>query len=77
MPLYYFNVQNDLFSEDLEGLELADFAAARVHAVAGARGIAAETVIEGHLDRQHYVEILDAARRSIAKVNFGDVIEIR
>jgi hypothetical protein len=77
VPLYYFNVQNDLFSEDFEGAELPDLDAARAHAAAGARSIAADNVMEGHLDREHFIEILDAQRRPLARVSFGDAVAIR
>lgn len=77
MPLYYFNVANDDETEDYEGAELADDAAAHAYAVVAARSLAAETVRHGHLDPSHRVDILNAAREPVGSVTFGEAVDIR
>jgi hypothetical protein len=77
MPLYYFNVRNDDFTEDFEGTELADAQAAHAYAIQAARGLAADTVSHGHLTAAHRIEIVDAAREPVGDVAFGEAVTIR
>lgn len=50
VPRYYFHIRNhDGFDEDLEGTELPSFEAAREEAIAAAREILAERVLQGDL----------------------------
>jgi len=77
MPLYYFNVRNDDFTEDFEGMELADAQAAHAYAVQAARSLAADTVSHGHLTAKHRIEIVDAAREQVGEVTFGEAVTIR
>lgn len=77
MPIYYFSVFNDDVTEDFEGAELADDAAAQAYAIAAARSLAAETVRHGHLDPGHRVDILNAAREPVGTVTFGEAVDIR
>lgn len=77
MMLFYFNVRNDDFTEDFEGLELADEQAAHAYAVQAARDLAAETVAHGHLDATHRIEIVDAEHQQVGSVAFGEAVTIR
>ena len=77
MPLYYFNVYNDDITIDPEGAELADPHAARAYAVKAARGLAAETVLHGHLTGSHRIEIVDAHQKPVDTVHFGDAVDMR
>ncbi len=77
MPLFYFNVRNDDFTEDFEGTELADAGAAHAYAIQAARSLAADTVARGHLTRDHAVEILDMDRQAVGAVTFGEAVAIR
>ena len=43
MPMYYFHLQDDDTITDTEGTDLADLAAARVHAVGVARELTANS----------------------------------
>jgi hypothetical protein len=76
MPTYYFNVRNDDFTEDFEGIELADVQAAHAYAIQAARGLAADTVAHGHLISSHCIEIVDSERRSVQRVSFGEAVTI-
>lgn len=77
MPLYLFNIRNDDDTDDYEGKELADDAAAHAYAVAAARSLAAETVGLGHLTLSHRIEIVNAARELVDVVTFAEAVEIR
>lgn len=77
MPLYFFNVYNDVVTLDDEGAELADDQAARAHAVKAARSLAADTVSQGHLAAHHYIEIVDKDRKPVATVRFDEAVDLR
>lgn len=59
VPHYYFHLHNDGDFPDEEGAELADAAAARVHAIGEAREMICEEVQKGHLNLDHCIEIED------------------
>jgi len=77
MPHYYFNIYNDDVTLDEEGADLADDQAARAYAVKAARSLAADTASKGHLTLDHRIEIVDADRKAVAAVRFGEAVEIR
>ena len=77
MAIYYFNVRNDDFTEDFEGIELADVQAAHAYAIQAARSPAADTVAHGHLISDHRIEIVDSERQAIQLVTFGEAVTIR
>lgn len=76
MPHYFFNIVNDDVTDDPEGAELADDAAAHAYAVRAARSLAADTVSMGHLGLSHCINIQNEAREAIGTVTFGDAIKI-
>ena len=60
MPRFYFNLCNGAeFAEDLEGVELADYAAARRTAVESLRGVMSGDVLMGDLNTASFIEIED------------------
>ena len=77
MPLYYFNLYNDAVTMDEEGIELADVAAARDHAIMEARHMAADSVLQGHFTGSHRIEFLDEARGAVGEVRFDEAVEVR
>jgi hypothetical protein len=77
MPMYYFNVYNDDVTLDDEGAELADFHAAHAHAIKGARSVAADTALHGHLGLSHRIEIVDGEQTVLGQVTFGEAVEVR
>ena len=77
MPLYYFDIYNDIETTDEEGAELADDGAARAYAVTSARSLAADCVKKGHLARSHLIRIFDADRNPVGDVRFDEAVEIR
>ena len=77
MSIYYFNIRNDDVTEDFEGAELADAAAARAYAILAARSLAAETVAHGHIGLSHRIEIVNAAREPVDIVTFAEAVDVR
>lgn len=77
MPLYYFNICNDAVTLDDEGVELADLHAARAHAVKGARSLAAETVLHGHVSASDRIEIVDKDQKLLDTVRFDEAVDFR
>jgi len=76
MPRYFFDLYNDDIAIDEEGRECADLKAARACATWEARNIAAEQVTGGRLVTSHRIDILDAARRLVGSVSFGEAVAI-
>ena len=76
MPLFYFHIHDDLDFIDEEGIEMADAAAARVAALAGARGIMSEEVKTGHLDLRHSIEVEDEEGDPVLTLPFSEAVEI-
>ena len=77
MPLYFFNLYNDVVSIAEEGIDLEDVQAARQYAVKEARTMAAESVRQGHLTCSHYIQYLDEAGTEVGTVRFDEAVEIR
>lgn len=76
MPRYFFNIRNDLTADDEEGLELADDESARETALEAARSLVCESVRNGHLNLDHFIEILDEGRQPLLKLTFRDAFTI-
>ena len=77
MPRYYFPIQNgDGSAPDDEGMELPDFEAAWIHAVAGARSMMSDSIRRGKLDLAAYIEIEDEARAVLERVTFREAVTI-
>ena len=77
MPLYYFQIFNDVITLDDEGAELSDEEAARAHAGKAARALASETVLLGHLSGSHRIDIVDSERKPVGSVHFDEAIVIK
>ena len=76
MPRFYFHLHNDVDSLDEEGRELPDLRAASQAALQDARQMAAESVMNGHLNLHHYVEVTDEQGQPVLHVAFGEVVKI-
>ena len=78
MPRFYFNLCNGAeFAEDPEGIELADYAAARRKAVDSLRGVMAGDLLMGDLNTASFIEIEDEQRELIETVSFAEVVSLR
>ncbi len=76
MPTYYFHVEDDEITHDLEGSLLADDVAARAYAVDAARSLAADYVRNGFFPLYHRIVVENAARAPVAQVTFREAVEI-
>jgi hypothetical protein len=78
MPIFYLNVTDVIgFTEDEEGHQLANEAAARTAAVAGLRDIAAAEIARGELNTGSFIEIINERREVVETVGFEDAVQIR
>ena len=78
MPRFYFNLCNGAeFTEDAEGAELADYAAARRTAIASLRDVMAGDLLMGDLNTASFIEIEDEQRELIETVSFTEVVNLR
>ena len=77
MPLFFFNLRNDLDADDLEGTDLPNLAAARERARAYAVNMAAASIQEHQrLNLDHRIEIADASGAVLETVYFRDVLTL-
>jgi hypothetical protein len=72
-----FNIRKDDVTEDFEGKELADYAAAHAYAKIAARSLAPDTDAHGHLGLSHRIEIVSEACELVGTVTFAEAVEIR
>ena len=77
MPHFYLDVCNtQADSPDEQGREFADLEAARADAIAGIRSILRDEVLEGRMDLNGEVRILDADRRLVMIVPYAEAVSI-
>lgn len=63
-------------TRDEEGLELPDLAAATREALAGARSLICEQVLQGRLNLAYRIEVAGADGAVLAVVTFADAVRI-
>jgi len=77
MTLYRFNLYNGIgFVADEEGRELPDVAAARDEALKAVRGIIADEVLQGRLDLNGRIEVMDGEGPPVITLAFAEAVEI-
>lgn len=77
MPLFFFNLRNDMSVDDEEGLELPNLEAARARAEAYALDMTAATVLEERkINLHHRIEVTDGMGQKVLTVEFGDLVTI-
>jgi len=77
MPRYFFHLVNDIETQDEDGRELTDAAAALEQARGEALAMAAVSVARhGHLLLNHRIVVTDEQGREIGIVRFGDVVSV-
>ncbi len=77
MPRYFLHIRGSHGDiEDTEGLVLADLEAARREAVAGARAMLCEEMMDGHLRLDERIDIENERRELLLSVHFRDVVRI-
>jgi len=77
MPRYFFHICNGTgFTEDEEGQELADEAAARSLAVKSARDVMTSDIRSGELDLSSFIEVEDENGTLCFSISFADAVNI-
>lgn len=76
MPVFYFNLYDDVVAIDDEGRELTDVGAARTEAIAAARELICEQVREGRLNLRHTIQVEDEDRRPVLTLPFSAALEV-
>lgn len=77
MPHYYFHVcDGGGVSADEEGLDVADLAAARTHAIDGIRSILSDEIRTGEVSIGGRVLIMDESNRILLTVPFTDAVKV-
>lgn len=76
MPRYYFDLHDDLDSDDPEGKVLADHGAAIDQAISEARHIICASVLPGHIDLNHNVDVRDDNHVVLGTVKSEDAIRV-
>jgi hypothetical protein len=78
MPRFYFHIHDGIgFAEDLEGRETAGLAAAKEHALKGARSLMSADVEDGELDLRGRIEVNDEAGACVLVLHFRDALLIK
>ena len=77
MPHYYFHVRNDIDTDDLEGMDLADEATARRFAVDNARVLMCETLRQsGNINVSHSIIVAGEDRSELFTLTFREAMTI-
>jgi len=76
VPVFYFDLHNDLDVADREGRDLSGMEAARENALCEAREMIAANVGEGRIDLNHFIQVRDEADNIVHRLLFGDAIII-
>lgn len=77
MPRFFFHLRNDLSVDDEEGVDLADLASARSHAIANIRELACEAVRSGELVLGHKIEVADESGSRVLTITYADAILVK
>lgn len=77
MPRFFFHIHDWMgFTEDEEGVELADLGTAGDRAVAGARSIISDEVLEGRLDLRGRIDVADERGAVLLTVPFRETVQM-
>lgn len=76
MPRYSFHLHDGETTDDLEGSELSDLAAARDQALVGARSLMAADIRGGRLDLGDWIQVTDEQNRELFRLSFCDAVTI-
>ena len=77
MPLYFFDLHNDVDASDPEGQELRDLAAAIAEAIKDARELMGASIKqEGKINLRHYINIRDEHGQVVHTVRFADAVTV-
>jgi len=75
VPRFYFHICNGSgFTEDTEGQEFPDEAAARKEAVRGLRDVGAGEMMRGEMNLGSFIEVEDELHNLVMTVEFGEAV---
>ncbi len=76
MARYYFHIHDShgLVPDD-EGRELPDLETVRGQALKGARSIISDDVMQGYVDMQRRIEVMDEAGEPVLTIRFDEAVE--
>jgi hypothetical protein len=78
MPLYFFDLHNDMDASDSEGQELSDLPAAKRLALKEARQMIAASVTEqGRIDLRHNIQVRDESGAIVHCIEFEDAVSVQ
>ena len=77
MPRYFFHIYDDVIAHDEEGTELPNAAAARLHALRGARSLIAEQVLHGYFVLSHWIDVVDDQGAPVMTIAFRDAVDVK
>ena len=77
MPRYFFHIRNDVHTDDTEGRELPDLAAAREFALDSARDLVCADIRRGWLNLDHNIIIANADGATLLTLTFREAFELR
>jgi hypothetical protein len=77
MPHYHLNLFNSADTNDEEGRDFKDLAAAKEEAIRSSRDLMAEHVKAGEpIDLGHYIEVADDEGKVLVTIDFRELITI-
>jgi hypothetical protein len=76
MPRYYFNLIGEHSVDDSDGLDLADEATARLHAVELAQALMRRTRLFRLNPEQWSMQLVDGERREVAVIPFSEAAKL-
>ena len=78
MPIFYFHICNGTgFTEDEEGTELPDVAAARARAILSARDVMTADLRKGELDLSSFIEVENEAKELLFTIMFEEAMQVK
>ena len=78
MPLYFFDLHNDMDAPDAEGQDLSDLHAAERQALREARQMIAASVTEqGKIELRHNIQVRDESGATVHWVEFEDAVSVQ
>lgn len=76
MPRFFFDLHDDIVSEDPDGAILPDPEAAYGEAIRQAREMAAQQARTGRLKLHHSIMVRDEAKQPLFSVTLRDAVEV-
>jgi hypothetical protein len=77
VPRFYFHICNgNGFTEDTEGQEFPDEAAARREAIRGLRDVSAGEMMLGEMNLGSFIEVEDEDHNLLMTIEFGEAVRI-